>query len=99
MGYKVVYNIEGEGLKVRDEVFDPILSKGASVIDVFQNYVAQGWISSYTRKDITDTKVEDTLIFISKEKRDEFKDDIAAITTNHSEMTSLTLSIISEGEE
>ena len=42
MGYKVVYNIEGEGLKVRDEVFDPILSKGASVIDVFENYVAQG---------------------------------------------------------
>ena len=99
MGYKVVYNIEGDALKDKVEVFDPTLEKGASVIDVFENYVAQGWISSYTRKDITDTKVEDTLIFISKEKRDEFKDDIAAITTNHSEMTSLTLSIISEGEE
>ena len=99
MGYKVVYNIEGEGLKVRDEVFDPILSKGASVIDVFENYVAQGWISSYTRKNITDTKVEDTLIFISKEMRDAFRSDIEAITTDHSEMTTLTLSIISEGEE
>ena len=99
MGYKVVYNIEGDALKDKVEVFDPTLEKGASVIDVFENYVAQGWISSYTRKDITDTKVEDTLIFISKEKRDAFRSDIEAITTDHSEMTTLTLSIISEGEE
>ena len=98
MAYQVIYDIQGEGLKDSTNVFDQSKEKGATVIDIFNNYVANDWITQYDRKDITETHVEDTLVFVSKEKRDEFKADMAAVTTDMSEVSSLTLEIISEEE-
>ena len=98
MAYQVIYDIQGEGLKDSTNVFDQSKEKGATVIDIFNNYVANDWITQYDRKDITETHVEDTLTFVSKEKRDEFKADMAAVTTDISEVSLLTLEIISEGE-
>ena len=98
MAYQVIYDIQGEGLKDSTNVFDQSKEKGATVIDIFNNYVANDWITQYDRKDITETHVEETLVFVSKEKRDEFKADMAAVTTDMSEVSSLTLEIISEEE-
>ena len=98
MAYQVTYRVQGEALKDSTNVFDQTKEKGASFIDIFNNYVANDWITQYDRKDITETHVEDTLTFVSKEKRDEFKADMAAVTTDMSKVSSLTLEIISEGE-
>ena len=98
MAYQVTYKIQGEGLKSSTNVFDEEKEKGQSFINIFNNYVANDWITQYDRKDITETHVEDTLIFVSKEKRDEFKADMAAVTTDMSEVSLLTLEIIEEGE-
>ena len=98
MAYQVTYKVQGEALKESTNVFDQTKEKGASFIDIFNNYVANDWITQYNRKDITETHVEDTLVFVSKEKRDEFKADMAAVTTDISEVSSLTLEIISEEE-
>ena len=98
MAYQVTYRVQGEALKDSTNVFDQTKEKGASFIDIFNNYVANDWITQYDRKDITETHVEDTLTFVSKEKRDEFKADMAAVTTDISKVSSLTLEIISEGE-
>ena len=98
MAYQVTYKIQGEGLKDSTNVFDDTKDKGKTFIDIFNNYVANDWITQYDRKDITETHVEDTLVFVSKEKRDEFKADMAAVTTDISEVSLLTLEIISEGE-
>ena len=98
MAYQVTYKIQGEALKDSTNVFDDKKDKGKTVIDIFNNYVANDWITQYDRKDITETHVEDTLVFVSKEKRDEFKADMASVTTDISEVSLLTLEIISEGE-
>ena len=98
MAYQVTYKIQGEGLKSSTNVFDEEKEKGQSFINIFNNYVANDWITQYDRKDITETHVEDTLIFVSKEKRDEFKADMAAVTTDMSDVSLLTLEIIDEGE-
>ena len=98
MAYQVTYKIQGEGLKSSTNVFDEEKEKGQSFINIFNNYVANDWITQYDRKDITDTHVEDTLVFVSKEKRDEFKADMSAVTTDLSEVSLLTLEIIDEGE-
>ena len=98
MAYQVTYKVQGEGLKDTTNVFDETLTAGQSFINIFNNYVANDWITQYDRKDITETHVEDTLVFVSKEKRDQFKADMAAVTTDLSEVSLLTLEIISEGE-
>ena len=54
MAYQVIYDIQGEGLKDSTNVFDQSKEKGATVIDIFNNYVANDWITQYDRKDITE---------------------------------------------
>jgi len=98
MAYQVTYKVQGEALKETNNVFDPNKSKGQEFINIFNAYVGKEWITQYDRKDITETHVEDTIVFVSKEKRDEFKTDMAAVTTDISEVSTLTLEIISEGE-
>lgn len=98
MAYQVTYKVQGEGLKDSINVFDETQTAGQSFINIFNNYVANDWITQYDRKDITETHVEDTLVFVSKEKRDQFKADMSAVTTDLSEVSLLTLEIISEGE-
>jgi len=98
MAYQVTYKVTGEGLKDSINVFDETQTAGQAFINIFNNYVANDWITQYDRKDITDTHVEDTLVFVSKEKRDEFKADMSAVTTDLSEVSLLTLEIIDEGE-
>ena len=99
MAYQVIYDIQGEGLKDSTNVFDQSKEKGATVIDIFNNYVANDWITQYDRKDITETHVEDTLVFVSKEKRDSWKAETeAARGENDSDITSLTVTIKEEGE-
>ena len=80
-------------------VFDQSKEKGATVIDIFNNYVANDWITQYDRKDITETHVEDTLVFVSKEKRDSWKAETeAARGENDSDITNLTVTVKEEGE-
>ena len=99
MAYQVIYDIQGEGLKDSTNVFDQSKEKGATVIDIFNNYVANDWITQYDRKDITETHVEDTLVFVSKEKRDSWKaESEAARGENDSDITSLTVTIKEEKE-
>ena len=98
MAYQVVYKIQGEALKDSTNVFTPTKEKGATVIDIFNNYVANDWITQYDRKDITETHVEDTLVFISKEKRDEFKAEMETVTADKTEISLLTIETLSEGE-
>ncbi len=99
MAYQVIYDIQGEGLKDSTNVFDQSKEKGATVIDIFNNYVANDWITQYDRKDITETHVEDTLVFVSKEKRDSWKAETeAARGENDSDITSLTVTIKEEKE-
>ena len=98
MAYQVTYKVTGEGLKDSINVFDETQTAGQQFINIFNNYVANDWITQYDRKDITDTHVEDTLVFVSKEKRDEFKADMSAVTTDLSTVSLLTLEIISEEE-
>tara|TARA_B100000085_G_C18143378_1_gene350290 strand:+ start:188 stop:490 length:303 start_codon:yes stop_codon:yes gene_type:complete len=99
MAYQVIYDIQGEGLKDSTNVFDQSKEKGATVIDIFNNYVANDWITQYDRKDITETHVEDTLVFVSKEKRDSWKAETeAARGENDSDITNLTVTVKEEGE-
>ena len=98
MAYQVVYKIQGEALKDSTNVFDATKDKGLTVIDIFNNYVANDWITQYDRKDITETHVEDTLVFVSKEKRDEFKAEMEAVTADKTEISLLTIETLSEGE-
>ena len=98
MAYRVVYKIQGEALKDSTNVFDDTKDKGKTVIDIFNNYVANDWITQYDRKDITETHVEDTLVFVSKEKRDEFKAEMETVTSDKTEISLLTIETLSEGE-
>tara|TARA_B100000212_G_scaffold30102_1_gene19690 strand:- start:19 stop:318 length:300 start_codon:yes stop_codon:yes gene_type:complete len=98
MAYQVVYKIQGEALKDTNNVFDPNKSKGQEVINIFNAYVGKEWITQYDRKDITETHVEDTLTFVSKEKRDEFKAEMEKVTADKTEISLLTIETLSEGE-
>ena len=99
MAYQVIYDIQGEGLKDSTNVFDQSKEKGATVIDIFNNYVANDWITQYDRKDITETHVEETLVFVSKEKRDSWKTETeAARGENDSDITNLTVTVKEEGQ-
>tara|TARA_Y100001937_G_scaffold1299_1_gene1677 strand:+ start:781 stop:1080 length:300 start_codon:yes stop_codon:yes gene_type:complete len=98
MAYQVVYKIQGEALKETNNVFDPNKSKGQEVINIFNAYVGKEWITQYDRKDITETHVEDTLVFVSKEKRDAFKAEMEAVTADKTEISLLTIETLSEGE-
>ena len=98
MAYQVVYKIQGEALKDTNNVFDPNKTKGQEVINIFNAYVGKEWITQYDRKDITETHVEDTLTFVSKEKRDEFKAEMEKVTADKTEISLLTIETLSEGE-
>ena len=99
MAYQVIYEIKGEGLKSSTNVFDEEKPKGQSVINIFNHYVMNDGIMQYDRKDITETHVEDTLVFVSKEKRDSWKaESEAARGENDSDITSLTVTIKEEKE-
>ena len=99
MAYQVVYDIKGEALKDTNNVFDPNKTKGQEVINIFNAYVGKEWITQYDRKDLTETHVEDTIVFIDKEKRDAFKTEMeAARGENDSDITNLTVTIKEEGE-
>jgi len=98
MAYQVVYKIQGEALKDTNNVFDPNKSKGQEVINIFNAYVGKEWITQYDRKDITETHVEDTLTFVSKEKRDEFKAEMEKVTADKTEISLLTIETLSEEE-
>ena len=99
MAYQVIYEIKGEALKDSNNVFDENKTNGQSVINIFNHYVMHDWIMQYARKDITETHVEDTLVFVSKEKRDSWKaESEAARGENDSDITSLTVTIKEEKE-
>ena len=100
MAYQMVIEIKGDSLKDSTNVLDQSKADGQTAIDVFNKYVANDWITQYNRKDITETHVEDTIVFVSKEKREDFRAELHAIhggdTTKIATMD--TLQIKEEGE-
>tara|TARA_Y100001935_G_scaffold237993_1_gene223961 strand:+ start:818 stop:1120 length:303 start_codon:yes stop_codon:yes gene_type:complete len=99
MAYQVIYDIQGEALKDTNNVFDPTSTKGQAVIDIFNAYVGKEWIIQYERTSITESHVEDRLVFIDKDKRDSFKTETeAARGENDSDITPLTVTVKEEGE-
>lgn len=85
MTYRVIYENEGIGEKP--------LSQGNPVLDIFNEFVSEGWITSVDSFPSDTNTTRSVVDFVSKEKRDEFKSRADAAGTVNRATT-----IVSEGE-
>ena len=79
MAYKMVVESKGDNLKENINILDDTKSKGVQAVEVLTRFLREGWITSQTREDVSDTHKIDTIIFESKEKRLDFKTEMDAI--------------------
>tara|TARA_Y100001937_G_scaffold115778_1_gene166982 strand:- start:328 stop:633 length:306 start_codon:yes stop_codon:yes gene_type:complete len=79
MAYKMVVESKGDNLKENINILDDTKSKGVQAVEVLTRFLREGWITSQTREDVSDTHKIDTIIFDSKERRLEFKAEMDAI--------------------
>lgn len=85
MTYRVIYENEGIGEKP--------LSQGNPVLDIFNEFVLEGWITAVDSFPSDTNTTRSVVDFVSKEKRDEFKSRADAAGTVDRATT-----IVSEGE-
>ena len=100
MAYKIVVQIKGEALNARTTVLDENKSEGVQAIQVVEKYEQNNWILSYDREDVSSTHKLDTIVFVDKDKREEFRAEMNAIHGGDpTKISSLdTVEIIEEGE-
>mgnify|MGYP001187941203 FL=1 len=79
MAYKMVVESKGNRLLENINIIDDVKDGGLKALEVLTRYESNGWITSNTREDVSDTHKIDTIIFESKEKRLEFKTEMDAI--------------------
>ena len=79
MAYKMVVESKGDNLRENINILDDTKSKGVQAVEVLTRFLREGWITSQTREDVSDTHKIDTIIFESKERRLEFKTEMDAI--------------------
>ena len=100
MAYKMVVESKGDNLKENINILDDTKSKGVQAVEVLTRFLREGWITSQTREDISDTHKIDTIIFESKEKRLDFKTEMDAIHGGDPSLISAldSVVILEEGE-
>ena len=103
MAYKMVVESKGDNLRENINILDDTKSEGSAAVEVLTRFLREGWITSQTREDVSDTHKIDTIIFESKERRLEFKAEMDAIhggdPKNLSRISALdSVVILEEGE-
>ena len=100
MAYKMVVESKGDNLKENINILDDTKSKGVQAVEVLTRFLREGWITSQTREDVSDTHKIDTIIFESKERRLEFKAEMDAIHGGDASQISAldSVVILEEGE-
>ena len=100
MAYKMVVESKGDNLRENINILDDTKSKGVQAVEVLTRFLREGWITSQTREDVSDTHKIDTIIFESKEKRLDFKTEMDAIHGGDpSQISALdSVVILEEGE-